>query len=250
MTSRNRRYLFFVAAALLAFVLASAFSGLPPLGDYRGPYGYLVNAIVIPERHVTNAVSAVNFDIRGFDTLGEEFIFFTSVLGVLLLMRAHPDEKRGDHEDHAPERKPPMASAAIRFFAVLLIAPIGLFGLYMTTHGQLTPGGGFQGGVILASAPLLIYLADRFDMLRKIAPKRFVETCEALGASAYALAGVAMLFLGGMFLENKLPLGQRGSVTSGGIMPIISFAVGVEVSGGFLLLLLAYAEELMEEKQE
>ena len=51
-----------------------------------------VNAITVPERHITDAVTAVNFDIRGFDTLGEEFILFTSVLGVVLLMRRQTDE--------------------------------------------------------------------------------------------------------------------------------------------------------------
>ena len=56
-------------------------SGLPPFGHYHGRYGHLINGIALPQRHATNAVTAVVFDYRGFDTLGEEFILFTAVLG-------------------------------------------------------------------------------------------------------------------------------------------------------------------------
>ena len=60
-----------------------AYSPLAPFGYVQSQYGDMVNAITVPERHITDAVTAVNFDIRGFDTLGEEFILFTSVMGVL-----------------------------------------------------------------------------------------------------------------------------------------------------------------------
>jgi multicomponent Na+:H+ antiporter subunit B len=250
MTRAGRKIFFLVSAALLATVFWLGYSALPPAGAVPGHYGDMVNAIVVSERHMTDAVTAVNFDIRGFDTLGEEFILFTSVMGVALLMRWRKEPTRGDHEDKAGNRRVPPPSDAVRITAVLLVPATVLFGIYMVTHGQLTPGGGFQGGVILATAPLLLYLAGTFGQFRRVAPLRMAAIGEAIGAAAYILIGGGCVAMGGTFLQNLLPLGKTGSLTSGGIVPLIDLGVGLEVSGGLVLALLVYLEELVEEKEE
>jgi multicomponent Na+:H+ antiporter subunit B len=245
-----RRIVFFFSAVALAWVFFLAYSPLAPLGYVQSKYGDMVNALTVPERHITDAVTAVNFDIRGFDTLGEEFILFTSVMGVLLLMRRQKDEPAGDHEDQASGRIVSPASDAVRVTALLLIAPTVLFGVYVVTHGQVTPGGGFQGGVILSTAPVLLYLCADYTRFRRAVPQRLVEASEAFAAAAYLLIGGACVALGGLFLQNSLPLGQSGSLTSGGMVPLIDLGVGLEVSGGLSLALLAYLEELLEEKEQ
>ncbi len=250
MTRRVRRIFFLVSAAALGWVFFLAYSTLPPLGFVHSKYGDMVNALTVAERHITDAVTAVNFDVRGFDTLGEEFILFTSVMGVVLLMRRQKDERAGDHEDKLPGRIIPDASDAVRVTALLLVAPTVLFGLYIVTHGQVTPGGGFQGGVILASAPLLLYLCAEYRDFQRAVPQRLVEVSEAAGAAAYILIGGACLSLGGLFLQNVLPLGRSGSITGGGMVPSIDIGVGLEVSGGLSFALLVYLEELLEEKEQ
>ncbi|MGH9642462.1 MAG: MnhB domain-containing protein, partial [Terriglobales bacterium] len=185
MKRNTRTVLFLIAAALLAWSFWLAYRPLAGVGYGRSEYGDLVNAISVPERHITDAVTAVNFDVRGFDTLGEEFILFASVMGTLLLMRRQSDDPAGDHEDKAPDRDVPPASDAVRVTSLLLVAPTVLFGIYIVTHGQVSPGGGFQGGVILASAPLLVYLCAEYYALRDIMPKRLVEISEAIGAAGY-----------------------------------------------------------------
>lgn len=250
MTRRGRRGLFLISAALLAVVFWNGYSKLPPVGAVTGAYGDTVNAITVSQRHITDAVTAVTFDIRGFDTLGEEFILFTSVMGTLLLMRRQSDEPTGDHEDKAPGRTVPDSSDAVRVVAMLLLIPTVLFGLYLVTHGQISPGGGFQGGVVLSTAPLLLYLAGTYEQFRRATPHRLIAISEAIGAAGYILIGGACIALGGSFLENVLPLGQSGSITGGGTVPFIDLSVGLEVSGGIVLILLVYLEELMEEKEE
>jgi multicomponent Na+:H+ antiporter subunit B len=250
MSRAIRRAFFLASALLLAALFWLGYSELPPTGYVRGDYGDTVNDIVVPQRHITDAVTAVNFDIRGFDTLGEEFILFTSVMGVALLMRQRKEPARGDHEDKAGNRMVPPPSDAVRVTSVLLVPITVLFGIYMVTHGQLTPGGGFQGGVILATAPLLLYLAGTFGQFHKVVPLRVVAIGEAIGAATYILIGGACVAMGGTFLQNLLPLGQTGSLTSGGIVPLIDLGVGLEVSGGVVLALLAFLEELVEEKEE
>lgn len=250
MKRQPRRVVFLIAAAALGWTFFLAYRELPPLGEVQSKYGDLVNAITVPERHITDAVTAVNFDIRGFDTLGEEFILFTSVMGTVLLMRRQKDELSGDHEDHAPGRIVPPASDAVRVTSLALIPVTVLFGLYIVMHGQITPGGGFQGGVILASAPLLVYLCAEYRQFRNTLSQRFVALSEAIGAAAYILIGGIGLTVGGVFLQNVLPLGANGTVTSGGTVALIDLGVGCEVAGGLSLAFLAYLEELVEEKEE
>ena len=78
----------------LGALFAWAIAGLPGFGDYRGPYGYVLNGIVVPMRHATNVVMATTFDVRGVDTMGEEFILYASVLGVTLLLRDESGARR------------------------------------------------------------------------------------------------------------------------------------------------------------
>jgi multicomponent Na+:H+ antiporter subunit B len=250
MNRHVRRLVFGVAAALLAWTFFLAYSPLPPMGSVQSRYADMVNAITVPERHITDAVTAVNFDIRGFDTLGEEFILFTSVIGTVLLMRRQTDEPAGDHEDHLSGRQIPVASDATRVTVLALVPLTVIFGLYMVLHGQVSPGGGFQGGVILCSAPLLFYLCAEYHQFRRAMPQRLIEATEAFGAAFYILVGGIGLAMGGAFLQNTLPLGQNGSITGGGTVALIDFGVGLEVSGGLCLALLVYLEELVEEKEE
>jgi multicomponent Na+:H+ antiporter subunit B len=250
MNRKGRLTLFLGSAIPLAAVLAYAFAGLPPTGDYRGPYGDLVNAVTVPERNVTDTVTAVNFDIRGFDTLGEEFILFVSVMGVLLLLRRQENEPSQRHEDRDKARQAVPISDAVRVMALLLLPAVVLFGIYVVTHGQMTPGGGFQGGVVLATAPLLLYLAGEFGNFRKAAPRALAHITEAVGAGGYAAIGLACLGAGAAFLQNVLPLGSKGTILSGGTIPLINASVGLEVAGGLVLVLIAYLEETLELEEE
>jgi multicomponent Na+:H+ antiporter subunit B len=242
MTRTARLSLFFAAILCVAALYAGA---ALRVGQANPTYGNLINELTVAERHVTDAVTAVNFDFRGFDTLGEEYIMFASVLGVAVLLRKQRDEAEGPPLDRLPGREISAASDAVRILTVTLVGPMVLFGIYIVVHGQITPGGGFQGGVILATAPLLIYLAGEFESLRKLAPRWVAESFEAIGAGGYAVIGAAALFVEAPFLTNFLPLGRTGDVFSGGTVALISLTVGIEVAGGFLLLLLIFLEEVL-----
>jgi multicomponent Na+:H+ antiporter subunit B len=250
--SRIGRLVIFVGSAMaLFFIYLWGLGGLPPFGQYRGPYGDVLNQVAVYERHATDVVTAVNFDYRGFDTLGEEFILFISVVGVTLLLRVQRQEQKdqetgGGKEDESPERNAPQPSEAMKVLTIALVGPMVLFGIYIVTHGQLTPGGGFQGGVILATAPLLVYLAGDFITFKQITSHTLVEMAEAAGAGGYALIGVIGIILGMNFLQNFLPMGKTGAINSAGTIALISISVGLEVAAGFVLLLHAFLEQTLE----
>jgi multicomponent Na+:H+ antiporter subunit B len=240
-----RRWLFIPGFLGFIAMLIWGLHGLPPVGHYRGPYGDMINARTAPLRHATDAVTAVNFDFRGFDTLGEEFILFTSIMGVLLLLRQQRDQTPTAPVDKAPSRFVTGESEAVRVLGLMLVGPIVLFGVYVVVHGQLTPGGGFQGGVILASGVLMIYLAGDYETYSALASRHIAETAEAIGAGGYILVGLAGVIWGTAFLQNVLPLGKIGSPFSAGTVALIDASVGLEVGAGFVLLSLAYLEETL-----
>jgi multicomponent Na+:H+ antiporter subunit B len=99
----------------------------------------------------------------------------------------------------------------------------------------MTPGGGFQGGIVLAAAPLAVFIAGRYMRMKLIAPSVVVEFGDAIGAAGYGLVGLGGLIFAGIFFKNFIPFGIPGHLLSAGQMPLASIAVGLEVSGAFLV---------------
>lgn len=248
MNARGRSTMFLVAAAALAVIFVVGLMDLPPLGDYRGPYGNVVTQVAVYERHATDVVNAINYDYRAFDTLGEEFILFASVLGVLLLFRPSDKQKKNNHSDSKAElgQEALPISDALRVTTPVVMGFMVVFGVYIASHGQLTPGGGFQGGVILASAPILIYLAGDVKAFEKITNSALVKIAECGGAAGYGVIGICALLFGAHLLTNVVPLGTTGDLFSSGTIAIISACVGVEVTGGFVQLTQIYLREVVE----
>ncbi|GAA3760836.1 hydrogen gas-evolving membrane-bound hydrogenase subunit E [Terriglobus aquaticus] len=242
MTDRTRARWVFLPLAGFAALYAYSVHNLPPWGAYRGPYGDTIARLAVYERHATDVVNAINYDYRAFDTLGEEFILFTAVLGVAMLLRRETQtavKPAGRVVD-----TPPLSSAARLTTLPALLVTI-LFGMYIGLHGQLTPGGGFQAGVILATAPVLLYLCENTAAFRRITSHAAAEVIEAIGAGGYAVIGLVPLLMGAPLLTNVLPLGVTGDVFSSGTIALISVTVGVEVTCSFLMVIYAYLEEII-----
>lgn len=252
MKRRARLIFFLCSAAGFAGLYLWGLKGLPAVGHYRGPYGDVLNRVATYERHVTDVVTAVNFDYRGFDTLGEEFILFMSVIGGVVLLRRQREEEKErektekEFADTAAQDRAVAPSDATRVLALGLVGPLIIFGLYIVAHGQLTPGGGFQGGVVLATAPLMVYLAGNFEKFKQITSHTLVDIAEAAGAGGYLAIGFAGLIINGTYLQNFLPLGATGAINSGGTIALIDLATGLEVAAGFVLLLYAFLEQTLE----
>src|SRR5919198_4976752 len=160
---RLRFGLFGFSALGLAALFGWGIAGLHDFGGFDGPLGLFLDRAAVGQRHATNVVTAVVFDYRGFDTLGEEFILVASVLGVALLLREARDEDIGRPLDPAP-------SEALRALGPFAVGVTALVGLFVVAHGPLTPGGGFQGGVLLAAAATLLYLAGTYRGFRSASP--------------------------------------------------------------------------------
>lgn len=219
--------------AMIAFVLWGV-CGLAPFGHYPGPYGDVVNALATRQRHVLNAVSAVNFDYRGLDTLVEEYIFFAAVTGLSVITRRGAREEEASSETSLDEPEEEHADGIVWLcygLAPLVVA----FGFYMAVHAVLTPGGGFQGGAIAGSAFAVAYLALGYRGFKRVVP-RLTEGVSALGAAGYALTGIATAVASGAFLFNTMSLGKNGDILSGGTIWLVNLCVFVEVGAGFAVV--------------
>jgi multicomponent Na+:H+ antiporter subunit B len=251
MTPAVRRLVFLAGVAGLAVFYLWGLSGLPGFGNYPGPYGDVINRIAVAQTNATGVVSAVNFEYRAFDTLGEEFILFAAAVGVSIVLRHLRGERERPARDDAMGRKAPSTSEAVRMVSLVLVGPTLVVGWYLASHAQTSPSGGFQGGAVLATAFVLIYLAGEFLVFERISPIDAMDAAEAVGAGGFAAIGVSAVAIGLPYLTNFLPLGSRpGAVSSSGTIALISFFVGIEVAAAFVVIVSELLEQTLLSRQE
>jgi multicomponent Na+:H+ antiporter subunit B len=233
-----RLALFGAGAAGLAGLLVWGVADLPPFGHYAGPYGDIITKLVEPQRHMANAVTAVVFDYRGFDTMGEELILFAAASAVALLLRATRERDTLDVVDR-------VRSDALNGFGILTAVATLLLALYVVSHGFITPGGGFQGGVVIAASFALVFLTVEYHAYARLAPSKLAEPLESFGAGAYVGLGLLAFAFGLAFLQNFIDLGVTGRLRSGGSAALVNWASALAVAGGFLVIFSEYLEENM-----
>jgi multicomponent Na+:H+ antiporter subunit B len=237
--TRTGRFLVFALGAAGLIVLVSlAILRLPAFGGSSHPYRDA--SIPAAVHHATaNVVSSVNFDQRGLDTLGEESIFLASVMVITVLLRPATDET--EERDLSSGR--PLDSTV--YGGLFFLPVIVIIGLDVITHGHLTPGGGFQGGVILGTGVHLLYVAGTYRVLQKARPVRPFEWTEAIGAGAFACLGIAGVLIGASFLSNVITQGTFGDLFSAGTVPVLNGVVGIEVASGVIVLISKFLEQAL-----
>ncbi len=239
---RTARLLFAVGAGGIGLVFVLAVLRLPGFGQPHHPYGARAVAAAVAQ-HTANAVGSVTFDQRGFDTMGEEFILFAAALAALLLLRQlrSEEEAAGQRHDYGPED----VFAGVRLMGFVMLPVTLLVGGYVVVHGAISPGGGFQGGVVLATGLHLAYLAGDFRTLERLRPLPVLDVTEAMGAATYTIVGFAALASGAGFLANVLPHGRLTDLMSSGTVPLLNVAVGAEVGSAVVLILAKFLEQAL-----
>ncbi|GAA4601302.1 hypothetical protein GCM10023195_03120 [Actinoallomurus liliacearum] len=224
--SRGVRFaVFAVGAAGLGVLFVLAAFRLPDFGGRFHPYGDRAVASAIAEK-TKNVVSSVNFDQRAFDTVGEELILFASALGAVVLLRTVRREREEEAGEHG--YGPADVFDALRLTGYVLLPVTLLVGVYIVAHGHLSPGGGFQGGVVLGTALHLLYLTGDYPALARLRPVPAFEAGEALAAGAFVMVGLA----------------GAGLVKTGNTL------VGLEVGCAIVLVLAKFFEQALLVREE
>ena len=218
-----KRILVIISLVLLVFALVPFVLDIVPLEALSGTAGEYVEEG--PETlGAGNLVTAVVVTYRGLDTVGEVAVLFLAASGVGLLLKRKSTDKdeRPRNTQHSDRGSSEILRTASGFLMPLLI----LFGTYIFMHGHLTPGGGFQGGVVIASAFLLVFLSRPDGKAGHAA----LEAVESLSGTAYVAAGILGLVFAAGFLDSRLlPLGEFGRLLSAGSIPIVYSLIGLKV---------------------
>ena len=131
----------------------------------------------------------------------------------------------------------------------LLSGLIALFGLYIITHGHLTPGGSFAGGTIIAGAFILLVLAFGDDVMHLRNTKEDSSKLENIAILLFLMLAVAALFFTPyVFFRNFFTTGAPGDLVSAGMIPLANIFVGMEVAAALFTIFLAFVI-LKEEDQ-
>lgn len=202
--------------AIIGFYLFNTFA-LIPFGKNK------MNADVaasylnsgVQKTGAVNIVTSIVVNYRGFDTLGEVTVLFLAATGMgALLFRKKPMQRSRQN-----------ASVIVKTGARILFPLIIILGVYVFVHGHLTPGGGFQGGAIIASGFLLMFMSYRtYKVNHKV-----LSLFETFAGTTFVLLGLTGLIWGTSFLTNILPFGEANTLFSAGIIPLIYIAVGIKV---------------------
>ncbi|MBW9259365.1 MAG: sodium:proton antiporter [Candidatus Thiodiazotropha sp. (ex. Lucinisca nassula)] len=216
----------------LGFMLLAIASGI----DFGSPpmrIGEVIQSASPQEVGAANIVTSVVLGYRGIDTLGELAILFAaaSAAGLVLGRR---------HTTTGTQRK----GGFVLFHGGALIFPFLLtIGFYIIFHGHLTPGGGFQGGVILAAAFFLPLLARPGARLHH----SILSVIEAFAGASFILIGLAALAEGQAFLQPMLNQDTLGALISAGTLPLLYIAVGLKVGAELASLLSNLAQTESEQ---
>jgi len=141
-------------------------------------------------------------------------------------------------------------SKIVRTVANQLMLFVLVFGLYVIIHGHVTPGGGFQGGAIIASGVVMLIVAFGSGHIKKSLRERRLSVVESSGALLFilvAFAGIGTVFFFNFLVGSRIfggipPTGPNpGDVWTGGVIPLMNLAVGLKVMAGLSAAVLALA---------
>lgn len=227
-TTPRRAGLGLVVVLITGAALIYGTLDMPHFADPEAPIHHHVAPRYIEqsgeEIGVPNIVTSVLASYRGFDTLGEVVVIFTAGLGVLTLL--------GTFGDHGHKARPTTMGhhTVVRVITRCLMPLILLYALYIQFHGDYGPGGGFQAGVIFASAFILYTIIFGLDRGEAAVPPGVLRSLMAVGVLIYAGVGVATLLLGGNFLGyNALDAHDPAHGQHLGIL-LVELGVGITVS--------------------
>jgi multicomponent Na+:H+ antiporter subunit B len=189
-----------------------------------------------------NVVTSVLASYRGYDTFGEVGVVFTAFVGVLLLLGA--GTRKAGVERSVPRtvvEESMRQKIVLREVSDLVIAPVLVFALYVQWHGDFGPGGGFQAGVIFASAVFLYALIYGIVPAQKLLPPRKLAYLPGVGLLLYAAVGLYSMMRGGNFLDYDFVAADPHDGQHYGIL-IIELGVGITVAAVMINIFFSFSE--------
>ncbi len=241
-TPRRRLWPAGIGSVFTGGMLVYASLDLPAFGAADSPVQthpltgvYLGDSQV--EIGIPNTVTSVLASYRGYDTLGELAVIFTAGTAVLLVLSAVPQRSA-----EAERSRNLTDYRVLRIVSKILFPFILLFALYVQFHGDYGPGGGFQAGVIFASALVLHGLVFGIDDCRRVVPRLALNILIPAGLLLYIGVGVAAMVLGGSFLDYSVFNPDHPAEGQHLGILLVELGVGLTVAGVMTAVFCTFAE--------
>ena len=179
-------------------------------------------------------VTAVLADYRGFDTMFETVVVFIAGMAVLAILKNSSGSNSKKKNFHIETEPDIIVTNTVR----LLIPVIQIFAFYVLAHGHVSPGGGFQGGVVMGASFIMIALSWDLEKALALFPMDRCFIVAGLGIVLYGGIGLLSMFLGGEFLDyaelaNILPVSRE--------MARYHAMLGVEIGVGLTVTAIMFA---------
>lgn len=262
----------FIVVCLTGGLLLYGTGDLPDWGDPNSPASVHLSNVYIEkameQTGAPNLVSAVLADYRGFDTMFETAVVFCAGLACFLLLRDDRPKKDhyyrhvptgvmlhvkdasrtidvgGEFEDMDKDWVP--SDTIIKTVCRILIPFIQIYALYVVAHGEFSPGGGFQGGVVFGSTFLLLAISYNLKTLLKRVSEKFLGIFAAVGVLVYVGIGAMAMVMGGKFLDYSV-LAPIVPVDPGHIRAIgmlgVEIGVGMAVTAAMVIIYINIVSE-------
>jgi len=183
---------------------------------------------------VPNIVTSVLASYRAFDTFGEVVVIFTAGIGVLALLsvvRRREYTINDDSFNHSMHEQ----HLILRIVTKMMIPFILLFAFYVQFHGDFGPGGGFQAGVIFASAVFLYTMLFGTSTARQVINQSFIQLLAATGVLLYGSVGIVSLLIGKEFFDYSALSADPITGQHLGIL-LIELGVGITVASIMIII--------------
>ena len=139
----------------------------------------------------------------------------------------------------------------VKTLARLLTPFIMIYALYVIMHGHHSPGGGFQGGVILAAGFVLLAISHGLDSIRNRLPEKTATVLSCVGVFIYAGIGFLCLLLGGNFLDyGKLTKILSVVPAKARSLGILGVEIGVALAVMSVMCIIVFTIFTSEDTQE
>jgi multicomponent Na+:H+ antiporter subunit B len=242
-----------IAVIITGAILLYAVTDFPSFGDPRSPANagvaegspsasryYIENTY--RDTKVPNLVTAILADYRGYDTLFETVVIFTAGMAIFAILRVLRNEDAPSAPD--PESTNRTIDGDHHRIIVgitcrLAVPLVQIFALYVVAHGHHSPGGGFQGGVMLGASFILIALSGSLhDALARFSEASYIRLA-SLGILIYAGVAFLPLVFGRNFVDYGALRGLLG--TEGEEMARSHGIFGVELGVAFTVMAVMFA---------
>lgn len=218
----------FVIIMFCTILLIIASSSLPEFGQAKFNTYYLKNSS--SEIGIPAVVTSILASYRGYDTLMETLVIMLGAISILLI--------KPEIIQVSSVLNDLIAEKVIKFILPLLL----LFSFYLQFHGEISPGGGFQAGTIIAASFILYAIIFGNNALSKFISLRKLVILSISGIAIYFITGLFSILKGAAFLNYNILTNNQITGQTIGIVTI-EIGIGITVAASMLIIYLSLSDE-------